>query len=213
MGLLPVYLHIFSYLTFSPIVEILALHDAHKLNSESSGRGAQFFISCVQVEVTSDGPDALADGVSFPGAYKDSTPGIEFDVYSDEDKFSEYAIPGPEVWSGAKGGGIRRAGEPGERPVAKSTAKPTSATKTSTKSSTKTATIPTPTPEDDEDKASEDSDEKSKPTATKTMTRFITITGTPPMESPITSPTPTSTSGSAKGKASEWEQCGGKDYE
>jgi len=45
-------------------------------------RGAQFYPNCVQLEVTGDGAVELPKGVSFPGAYKFSDPGIHHDVSS-----------------------------------------------------------------------------------------------------------------------------------
>ncbi|KAL2870137.1 putative endoglucanase [Aspergillus lucknowensis] len=72
--------------------EIIALHQG---NTEG---GAQFYMECVQVSVTSDGANALPEGVSIPGAYTATDPGILFDLYS---PFDSYPIPGPEVWDGA----------------------------------------------------------------------------------------------------------------
>lgn len=95
--------------------ELIALHSAYKLYSEDEGQGAQCFISCTQITVTSDGPDELPEGVIFPGEYTDSTPGILFDLYTGGDDPSTYEIPGPAVWSKAdKGGEISRVGTPGE---------------------------------------------------------------------------------------------------
>ena len=43
-------------------------------------RGAQFYPNCVQIEVVGNGTVELPSGVSFPGAYKYSDPGVVYDV-------------------------------------------------------------------------------------------------------------------------------------
>ncbi|OSD04057.1 lytic polysaccharide monooxygenase [Trametes coccinea BRFM310] len=74
--------------------EIIALHGAFAYP------GAQFYPSCIQIEVSGSGnafPDA-SSLVSFPGAYTPETPGIVFDVYDNTSQ--PYPIPGPAVWTG-----------------------------------------------------------------------------------------------------------------
>jgi hypothetical protein len=56
-------------------VEHIALHSA------GSSGGAQFYISCGQVNVTGGGSGTLTDLVAFPGAYKATDPGILIDIY------------------------------------------------------------------------------------------------------------------------------------
>ncbi|KAL4893235.1 putative endo-beta-1,4-glucanase D [Aspergillus ambiguus] len=75
--------------------EIIALHEGNREG------GAQFYMECVQLEVTSDGSNALPEGVSIPGAYTATDPGILFDIYS---SFNSYPIPGPDVWDGSSSG-------------------------------------------------------------------------------------------------------------
>lgn len=65
--------------------EIIALHEGNRPG------GAQFYMECVQIEVTGSGAP-LPGGVSFPGAYKADDPGVLFDIYN---SFSSYPIPGP----------------------------------------------------------------------------------------------------------------------
>jgi len=48
-------------------VEIIALHEADALYSQNPARGAQFFPSCIQIQVTGSGSKTLPSGVSFPG--------------------------------------------------------------------------------------------------------------------------------------------------
>ncbi|KAH7913630.1 glycoside hydrolase family 61 protein F [Hygrophoropsis aurantiaca] len=68
--------------------EIIALHVA------TVYPGAQFYPSCIQIEVTGSGTAFPTSFVSFPGAYTPTTPGIVYDVYTNT---SAYPIPGPAV--------------------------------------------------------------------------------------------------------------------
>ncbi|OCL08623.1 lytic polysaccharide monooxygenase [Glonium stellatum] len=70
--------------------EAIALHTA------SSTGGAQFYMSCFQINVTGGG-SATPSGVSFPGAYKASDPGILINIYQTP---ITYKAPGPAVWTG-----------------------------------------------------------------------------------------------------------------
>ena len=56
-------------------IEHIALHQASTLN------GAQFYISCAQVKVTGGGSGTPSPLVSFPGAYKNTDPGIKVNIY------------------------------------------------------------------------------------------------------------------------------------
>jgi lytic cellulose monooxygenase (C1-hydroxylating) len=76
--------------------EIIALHEGNRVG------GTQFYMECVQIKVTSSGGTTLPSGVSIPGAYSASDPGILFNLYSG---FTSYTIPGPALWNGASGGG------------------------------------------------------------------------------------------------------------
>ncbi|KAI9155714.1 putative ent-kaurene oxidase [Paramyrothecium foliicola] len=68
--------------------EVIALHVA------GSAGGAQFYMSCFQITV-SGGSGSVPSGVSFPGAYSATDPGILYNVYSGDN--SKYIIPGPAV--------------------------------------------------------------------------------------------------------------------
>ncbi|KAH7327662.1 glycoside hydrolase family 61 protein [Rhizoctonia solani] len=70
--------------------EVIALHVA------SSAGGAQFYMSCYQLQVTGGG-NASPATVKFPGAYKATDPGILFNLYG---SYTTYTIPGPAVFSG-----------------------------------------------------------------------------------------------------------------
>ncbi|KAF2814491.1 uncharacterized protein BDZ99DRAFT_460140 [Mytilinidion resinicola] len=74
--------------------EIIALHEAENVG------GAQFYMECVQIKVTSAGTKTLPAGVAIPGTYSASDPGILFNLYNG---FTSYPIPGPKVWDGASG--------------------------------------------------------------------------------------------------------------
>ncbi|ROV96455.1 hypothetical protein VSDG_05498 [Cytospora chrysosperma] len=79
--------------------EAIALHTA------GSEGGAQFYMTCYQVTVTGSGT-AVADTVSFPGAYAASDAGILINIYQ---SMTTYVAPGPTVVSG---GSTKSAGAP-----------------------------------------------------------------------------------------------------
>ncbi|KIJ61718.1 lytic polysaccharide monooxygenase [Hydnomerulius pinastri MD-312] len=70
--------------------EIIALHAVSNLTDPL----AQFYPSCIQIEVTGSGTAFPTSFVSFPGAYTPDSPGIIYDVYTNT---SAYPIPGPAV--------------------------------------------------------------------------------------------------------------------
>ncbi|RDW70098.1 hypothetical protein BP5796_08495 [Coleophoma crateriformis] len=71
--------------------EVIALHAA------GSTGGAQFYMSCYQINVSGSGT-ATPAGVLFPGAYSATDPGILIDIYS---TINNYTIPGPaDVFTG-----------------------------------------------------------------------------------------------------------------
>ncbi|KAF2428700.1 glycoside hydrolase family 61 protein [Tothia fuscella] len=72
--------------------EALALHTA------GGNNGAQFYMSCYQVNVAKGGSTPLPAGVKIPGAYSPKDPGILVNIYQPNIK---YVAPGPKVWSGA----------------------------------------------------------------------------------------------------------------
>ncbi|THG95085.1 hypothetical protein EW026_g6504 [Hermanssonia centrifuga] len=71
--------------------EVIALHVA------SSVGGAQFYMSCYQVNVGGSGTSSPPT-VSFPGAYSATDPGILINIY---EPLSTYAIPGPAPFGAA----------------------------------------------------------------------------------------------------------------
>ncbi|PGH23405.1 hypothetical protein AJ80_02515 [Polytolypa hystricis UAMH7299] len=73
-------------------VEHIALHSA------GSSGGAQFYISCGQINVTGGGSGNPSPLVSFPGAYRATDPGILINIYWPIP--TSYTLPGPPVWRG-----------------------------------------------------------------------------------------------------------------
>ncbi|KAG9110205.1 hypothetical protein FRC07_008222 [Ceratobasidium sp. 392] len=88
--------------------EIVALHEADVAYASNPVRGAQNYMSCVQIAVTSNG-SALPAGVAFPGAYTPSTPGIVYNIYTGN--ADGYTAPGPAVSSISAGGSISQCGQ------------------------------------------------------------------------------------------------------
>ena len=68
--------------------ELLALHGAYALN------GVQPYVGCVELNIAGSGT-ANPTGVSFPGYYKNTDPGMLMSVYQ---PFSKYIIPGPAIY-------------------------------------------------------------------------------------------------------------------
>ncbi|KAI3605219.1 glycoside hydrolase family 61 protein [Moniliophthora roreri] len=73
-------------------IEHIALHSA------SSYGGAQFYISCAQVEVTGGGNGTPGPLVAIPGVYTGNEPGILINIYYPIPV--TYQQPGPAVWRG-----------------------------------------------------------------------------------------------------------------
>jgi len=77
-------------------IEHIALHSAWTLG------GAQFYLSCGQINVINGGSGTPGPLVSFPGAYSATDPGIKYDIYGYPPK--AYKGPGPAVWNGGSSG-------------------------------------------------------------------------------------------------------------
>ncbi|MCJ1444110.1 MAG: hypothetical protein MMC23_004610 [Stictis urceolatum] len=73
-------------------VEHIALHTA------STAGGAQFYLSCGQINVTGGGSGSPGPLVAFPGAYKATDPGLLINIYYPVP--TSYTLPGPAVWTG-----------------------------------------------------------------------------------------------------------------
>ncbi|KAI9369656.1 glycosyl hydrolase family 61-domain-containing protein [Aspergillus egyptiacus] len=183
--------------------EIIALHEGNREG------GAQLYMECVQFRVTSDGSNALPEGVSIPGVYTATDPGILFDIYG---SFDSYPIPGPDVWDGSSSGGSSPsspASSSTSKPAATSTAAPTSAAPTSTAAPTTTA-APAPVPTSTKPVIS------SAPSTFSTGVRPSTSSSAPTscpsqpadeVEAPEATETP-----SGSGTVKIWQQCGGINF-
>lgn len=75
--------------------EIIALHEADATYDQNPARGAQFYTSCVQFDVTGDGSRVPSEGFAFNGGYSYDDPGIGFDLYGGS--AVDYTIPGPAL--------------------------------------------------------------------------------------------------------------------
>ncbi|KAL5533913.1 hypothetical protein ACEPAG_373 [Sanghuangporus baumii] len=73
-------------------MENIAIHTA------SSYGGAQFYISCGQINVVDGGNGTPGPLVAFPGAYTGYEPGILINIYYPIP--ANYTQPGPPVWTG-----------------------------------------------------------------------------------------------------------------
>ncbi|KAF9002937.1 glycoside hydrolase family 61 protein [Cyathus striatus] len=73
--------------------ENLALHGASNIG------GAQFYPVCIQVTVTGGG-SLNPSGLSFPGTYTPTDPGIHFNVYQGDAANQAYVAPGGPVYPG-----------------------------------------------------------------------------------------------------------------
>jgi len=73
-------------------IEHIGLHVAQ------GSSGAQFYISCAQINVVGSGSGSPSPEVALPGAYKATDPGILIDIYYPIP--TTYTIPGPAVWKG-----------------------------------------------------------------------------------------------------------------
>ncbi|KAL3483663.1 glycosyl hydrolase family 61-domain-containing protein [Aspergillus germanicus] len=179
--------------------EIIALHEGNRQ------AGAQFYMECVQVSVTSSGSNTLPEGVSIPGVYSADDPGVLFDLYNG---FTSYPIPGPEVWDGASSGS---GSDSGSAPTS-SAAATSSATATSEPAATSSATV-APTTATTTTQTDDDYEEAPAPTSAPapapTSSGFVTSVRPSTTAAPAPTEQP-STGGS--GSIKIWQQCGGINY-
>ncbi|KAM0200881.1 hypothetical protein ACHAPI_002547 [Fusarium lateritium] len=99
--------------------EIIAHHESNVAYTSDSARGAQFYPSCAQIEVTGSGTAVPDEKFDFNKGYTYSDKGIVFDLYN----FSgSYSIPGPAVWKGTSTGASSGSETEPEAPAATSAA-------------------------------------------------------------------------------------------
>lgn len=106
--------------------EILALHNGYEVN------GVQPYVGCVELSISGSG-SANPAGVAFPGFYKNTDPGMLFDIYK---SYSSYPIPGPAIY---------RAGSSSSSSGSPATPAPTSRPATTGSPSTPAPSTPAPT--------------------------------------------------------------------
>lgn len=97
--------------------EIIAHHESDATFNVNPARGAQFYPSCVQVEVTGSGSAVPDQNFDFNVGYTYADPGIHFNLYNG---YTSYTIPGPEVWDAASAG----SGGSSSSPIASTPATP-----------------------------------------------------------------------------------------
>ncbi|KFY18012.1 hypothetical protein V491_04885 [Pseudogymnoascus sp. VKM F-3775] len=73
-------------------IEHIALHSA------STAGGAQFYISCAQINISGSGSGSPSPTIKLPGGYSATDPGLLINIYWPIP--TSYTIPGPAVWSG-----------------------------------------------------------------------------------------------------------------
>ncbi|CAI4212012.1 unnamed protein product [Parascedosporium putredinis] len=78
--------------------EIIAHHESDAAFNVNPARGAQFYPSCVQVEVSGSGSAVPDQAFDFNVDYTYADPGIVFNLYGG---YKTYQIPGPAVWDAA----------------------------------------------------------------------------------------------------------------
>ncbi|KKF97170.1 Endo-beta-1 4-glucanase D [Ceratocystis platani] len=80
--------------------EIIGLHEGEVAYSSNPARGAQFYPTCVQFDITGTGSAVPDTNFDFNTGYTYSDAGIVFNFYG---TVTSYPIPGPALWSGAGG--------------------------------------------------------------------------------------------------------------
>ncbi|RDW73012.1 putative endo-beta-1,4-glucanase D [Coleophoma cylindrospora] len=182
--------------------EIIALHEADTAYSANSARGAQFYMECVQIEVTSGGSTTLPSGVAIPGAYTYTDPGVVFNLYG---SFTSYTIPGPAVWDGTTGGSASTASSSAAPVASSSTAAVASSSAAPVASSSSVSTAV----------AVATSSAATKPTTTAAAVQTpASSSAVAAVPTTLATSTKSSTCGSASaaaiaGAVAKWGQCGG----
>ncbi|KAH8591280.1 glycoside hydrolase family 61 protein [Bisporella sp. PMI_857] len=76
--------------------QYIVRHELIALHASYTYPGAQFYPSCIQIQVTGSGTSTgPSSKVAFPGAYKGTDPGITYDAYTAQ----TYTVPGPAVFT------------------------------------------------------------------------------------------------------------------
>ncbi|PYH66925.1 putative endoglucanase [Aspergillus vadensis CBS 113365] len=177
--------------------EIIALHEGNREG------GAQFYMECVQFKVTSDGSNELPSGVSIPGVYTATDPGILFDIYN---SFDSYPIPGPDVWDGSSSGSSSSGSSSAAVSSAAAAATTSSAQATSAVTSQAQAA---PTTFATSSKKSSKTACKNKTKSKSNVAAATSSVVAPAATSSVVPAVSASASASAGGVAKQYERCGG----
>ncbi|KAF3901981.1 Endoglucanase-4 [Orbilia brochopaga] len=154
--------------------EIIALHSAY------DPKGAQFYPSCTNIEITGATGENTPETVKFPGAYSVSDPGLLINIYYPA--VTNYTIPGPALYT--EGGAVPKPVVPGPASDAASssaypTLKPT-ATQGIFPSDGAAGTGVEPVPAVTDAPKPTGNDEDDEPEVTLIVTTFVTeIAGKP----------------------------------
>lgn len=105
--------------------EIIAHHESNDAYDTNPARGAQFYPSCVQVEVTGSGSAVPDQAFDFNKDYTYADKGIVFDLYG---SYTSYEIPGPAVWSGSGSGSDSGSSKPSASASAPAASAPAAST-------------------------------------------------------------------------------------
>ncbi|KAB8071765.1 putative endo-beta-1,4-glucanase D [Aspergillus leporis] len=178
--------------------EIIALHEGNRQG------GAQFYMECVQIKVTSSGSKTLPEGVSIPGAYTATDKGVLFDIYN---SFDSYPIPGPAVWDGASGSSSSSGSASASAPAPTSAAPAPSSFTTIAKPQSTTETPETTS-------AVVSTTAASAPTSTSSTSTYSAISSSTSAIASSAAPTDSvpQPSSNAGGRVKAYYQCGGLNY-
>ncbi|KAI1484851.1 glycosyl hydrolase family 61-domain-containing protein [Biscogniauxia mediterranea] len=177
--------------------EIIALHEADVAYNVNSARGAQFYPSCAQLEVTGSGTATPDEDFDFNTGYTYSDPGIVYNLYAGS---TTYTIPGPAVWTGSSSGSSSASATTTAKAASTSTSVATSAATSVATSAVSVATSAV---------------SSTTKAATSVQTTLVTSTKAASTTSKATSTTAAAaqtTSASSTGAAALYQQCGGRGF-
>lgn len=80
-------------------------HETIALHQAGSAGGSQPYPQCINLQVTGSGT-ATPEGVAGTELYKETDPGILFNIYTTFTATDQYPVPGPTLYSGASAGGV-----------------------------------------------------------------------------------------------------------
>ncbi len=170
--------------------EIIAHHESDAAFNVNPDRGAQFYPSCVQFEISGTGSVVPNQNFDFNTGYTYQDPGIVFNLYA---PFTSYQIPGPAVFSSGGSTNPNPAPVPAPSPSA---------------STTTTA----PVQQTQQPQQPQNPTTSSTPTTLVTATRQTTQTQATqtPVQQTTAAPRPTGCSGAAAGRGGAGRFGGGR---